>query len=196
MYKVVFKEEHMVEPKTPGKRFNLQDYYEHPENYHSIFQQYIPSLTILMNCIYWSQKYPRLLTKEYLKKSLKHKKSLRLKVVGDISSDVNGAIECTEKTTSPGNPVFVYNPLTNTITDGVTGDGIVIMAVDNLPCELPKESSESFSETLIRFVPEIMNADFTTPDFENLTLPPEIKNAVILYRGTLTPSYHYINKFL
>jgi alpha-aminoadipic semialdehyde synthase len=90
----------------------------------------------------------------------------------------------------------VYNPTTDTIRDGYEGDGVVVMAVDNLPCELPRESSESFSQTLLRFIPDIMKADFSAPDFEHLKLPPEIKNAVILYRGKLTPNYEYINKFL
>ncbi len=117
-------------------------------------------------------------------------------MIGDISVDVNGAIEFTEKTTSPDSPVFVYNPSTDTIKDGYEGDGIVVMAVDNLPCELPKESSQSFSETLIRFVPDVMKADFTLDDFNSVNLSAEIKNAVILYQGKLTSAYNYINKYL
>ncbi len=196
IYKVVFKEEHMVEPTTSGKKFDLQEYYTHPAMYRSTFEQYIPSLSILMNCIFWSAQYPRFVTKSYTKKIFIKKKKPRLKVIGDISADVNGAIEFTETTTSPENPVFVYNPLTDTITDGYEGEGIVVMAVDNLPCELPKESSESFSEILLRFVPEIMDADFTAPDINSVALPIEIKNAVILYKGKLTPGYQYINKYL
>jgi alpha-aminoadipic semialdehyde synthase len=196
IYKVVFKEEHMAEPVSQSKKFDLQDYYAHPENYRPTFEHYIPYLSILMNCIYWNAKYPRLITKEYLKKSFKNKENLRLKVIGDISVDINGAIEFTEKTTSPGDPVFVYNPNTDTIKDGYGGDGVVVMAVDNLPCELPRESSQSFSETVLRFVPDIMKADFTVDDFDKLALPFEIKNAVILYHGKLTPSYTYINKYL
>jgi hypothetical protein len=69
------------------------------------------------------------------------------------------------------------------------------MAVDNLPCELPKDASNAFSEVLWHFIPSILQADYTTP-FEDLNLPLEIKNAVILYRGELTPSYRYINNFL
>ncbi len=149
-----------------------------------------------MNCIFWSTQYPRLLTKTSMKQLFQTKKTLRLKVIGDISADVNGAVEFTEKTTSPDNPVFVYNPSTDTIKDGYEGEGVVVMAVDNLPCELPKESSESFSEVLLRFVPQIMTADFTAPDFEAVRLPAEIKNAVILYQGKLTPAYNYINKYL
>jgi alpha-aminoadipic semialdehyde synthase len=196
LYKVVFKEEHMVEPIDPGTRFDLQDYYKHPENYRSVFEQYIPYLSIFMNCIFWSARYPRLITKEFVRKSSENNEHLCLKVIGDISADVNGAVEFNEKTTSPDAPVFVYNPISDTIQDGYTGDGVVVMAVDNLPCELPGESSESFSETLLRFVPDIMKADFTASDFNTLALPPEIKNAVVLYQGKLTPNYQYINKFL
>jgi len=196
IYKVVLKEEDMVEPTTAGKAFDLQEYYTHPERYRSIFNQYVPSLSILMNCIFWSEQYPRLLTKQYAKTHFQKENAFRLKVIGDISADVKGSVEFTEKTTSPDAPVFVYNPFTDSIRDGYEGEGIVIMAVDNLPCELPKESSEAFSEVLLRFVPEIMTADFTTPAFEDVRLPDEIKNAVILYRGKLTPLYRYINKYL
>ena len=196
LYKVVFKEEHMVEQTKPGTKFDLQDYYKHPENYRSVFTQYLPFLSIIMNCVFWSARYPHFITKDFMRKSYEHNELRRLKVIGDISVDVNGAVEFTEKTTSPDAPVFVYNPLTGAIQDGYRGDGVVIMAVDNLPCELPGESSESFSETLLRFVPAIMKADFTVPDFDSLALPPEIKNAVILYQGKLTPDYQYINKFL
>jgi alpha-aminoadipic semialdehyde synthase len=196
IYKVVFKEEHMVQPVISGKKFDLNEYYNHPEKYSPTFEHYIPSLSILMNCIFWNTQYPRLLTKKYLKKSFEKKKELRLRVIGDISADVKGAIEITEKTTSPDCPVFVYNPSTDTIEDGYEGDGIVVMAVDNLPCELPLESSGSFSEALLRFIPEIMKADFTLDDFDRIALPAEIKNAVILYQGKLTPAYRYINKYL
>jgi saccharopine dehydrogenase (NAD+, L-lysine-forming) len=196
IYKVVFREEHMVEPTSPGRTFDLQEYYSHPERYRSRFERYIPSLSILMNCIFWNTQYPRLLTKKYLKKVFTTKQKPRLRVIGDISVDVNGAIEFTEKTTNTDNPVFVYNPTSDTIKDGYEDDGVVVMAVDNLPCELPRESSQSFSQTLIRFIPDIMKADFAVPDFEQLTLPPEIKNAVIVYQGKLTPKYRYINKFL
>jgi alpha-aminoadipic semialdehyde synthase len=194
IYKVVFKEEHMVEPINSSKGFDLQDYYNNPENYRPVFERYVPYLSVLVNCIFWSSRYPRLITKKYIKNAFKDK--LRLKVVGDISADVNGAIEFTEKNTSPDNPVFVYNPFIDKIQDGFTGEGVVVMAVDNLPCELPVESSESFSEALLPFVPAIMEADYDVSDFDKLVLPPEIKNAVILYHGKLTPNYSYINKFL
>jgi len=196
IYKVIFKEEDMVEPTSPEDKFDLQDYYNNPDKYHSIFENYIPYLSILMNCIYWNTMYPRLVTKEYIKKSFTSKKPLILKVIGDISCDINGAIEFTLKITNSGNPVFVYNPITDKVSDGFEGEGIVVIAVDNLPCELPRESSEAFSEILFPFVPKIIKADYSVEDFNKLDLPFEIKNAVILYHGRLTPNYRYINKFL
>jgi len=194
IYKVVFKEEDLVRPKQQDQKFNLQEYYNNPEQFESKFQQYTPSLSILMNCIYWDERYPRLISKSYLKEAI-HSDMFRLHIVGDISVDVNGAIQPTYKVTTPEQPVYVYNPDTDTHTDGFMGNGLAIMAVDNLPCELPKDASTAFSEILWHFIPDIIHADYNV-DFDDLILPPEIKNAVILHHGKLTPSYQYINNFL
>jgi len=193
IYKVVFKEENMVERLDSKADFNLKHYYNNPEKYKSVFHKYIPYLSILMNCIYWDKRYPRLVTKDFIKKN--YNKKFKLQVIGDISVDLNGAIEFTQKTTTPGNPAFVYNPSNDDIIDGYSGEGIAVIAVDNLPCELPRDSSKAFSDTLIRFIPAIAKADFSV-DFDALELPPEIKKAVILYHGKLTPDYKYMNKFL
>jgi alpha-aminoadipic semialdehyde synthase len=193
IYKVVFKEEDIVEPISKGKKFDLQNYYKNPHLYQSIFNNYINDISILMNCIYWNRQYPRLVTKNYIKN--KYTDHNKLEIIGDISVDINGAIEFTEKVTTPDNPVFVYNPINDKIIDGYENDGIVVMAVDNLPCELPKESSNAFSKSLMNYIPYIVKADFST-DFNQLNLPDEIKKAVILYHGKLTPDYSYINKFL
>ncbi len=193
IYKVVFKESDMVEPISVEKIFELQDYYDNPHLYRSVFHKYVPHLSVLMNCIYWNEKYPRLITKEFLEEN--YTGQLKLQIVGDISIDINGAIEFTEKSTTPGDPVFVYNPIRNDIIEGVSGSGVAVIAVDNLPCELPRESSEEFSKSLIPLVADIVKADYSVP-FEMLKIPPEIKKAIILYHGKLTPDYDYINKFL
>ena len=192
IYKVIFKEEDMVEPISPEDRFELQDYYKYPEKYKSIFERYMPDLTILMNCIYWESRYPRLITKDFVKGNYEN---MKLQVIGDISIDINGAIEFTEKLTTPDSPSFVYNPETDSIKDGVEGKGIVVLGVDNLPCELPKESSNAFSTVLFDFVSEIIKADYDK-EFKECVLPSEIKKAIILYHGKLTPDYQYIDKYL
>ncbi len=194
IYKVVFKEKDMVRPIESNDTFDLQDYYNHPEKYKSIFERYLPNLTILMNCIYWDERYPRILTKEYL---LNHfdQQDFHLKIIGDISVDINGAIEPTAKVTTPDHPSYVYNPKTDDIDFDFSQKGLVIMAVDNLPCELPKDSSTEFSNALLPFIPAMLHADYSS-SFEELRLPDEIKKAVILFKGQLTPSYKYINKYL
>ena len=77
----------------------------------------------------------------------------------------------------------------------MNGDGLAIMAVDNLPCELPQESSTNFSTTLIPFIPEIAKADYSQP-FPDLNLSSVIKNAVIAHKGELTPNYKYLHEYL
>ncbi len=193
IYKVIFKEEDIVKNISDKATFNLMEYYNKPHLYKGIFQNYINKLSIIMNCIYWDERYPRLITKEFLKKNYTGK--MKLKVVGDISVDINGAIEFTEKITTPGNPVFIYDPIKAATIDGYKGNGIIVMSIDNLPCELPLESSKAFSNSLIKFIPNIVKADYRS-NFEMLDLPEEIKKAVILYRGKLTPNYQYINKYL
>ncbi|MCP4542546.1 MAG: hypothetical protein GY832_35950 [Chloroflexi bacterium] len=195
LYKVVFKEEHIVEPISPDDGFELQDYYDHPEKYHPVFDSYLPHLTLLVNCVYWEAKYPRLVTRADVKQLYGTGEQPRLRVIGDISCDVEGAIEVTVKSTEPGEPVFVYDPARDCAIDGVEGPGPVIMAVDILPSELPRDASEYFSGVLMEYVPAIAQADYSVP-FDELALPPEIKRAVIVYQGKLTPDYRYIEKYL
>lgn len=194
VYKVVFKEWHMVETISRENEFELQDYYKHPEKYAGIFNKHVPYLTILMNCIYWDTMYPRLISKE-LAREMFGKGEPRLRAIGDISCDIDGAVEFTAKSTDIDNPTFVYDPVEDSIEDGIGGRGILVMAVDNLPCELPRESSKQFGDSLMEFIPFIAKADFSQP-FEEIILPPPIQKAVILHHGKLTPEYEYLKKFL
>jgi saccharopine dehydrogenase (NAD+, L-lysine-forming) len=195
LYKVVFKESDLVEPKNSNDKFELQDYYNNPNKYKSKFEKYIPKLTMLMNCIYWDTPYPRLLTLDYLKRVWGESENQKLKVIGDISCDIDGAIQCTRKSTEPGNPVYVVNPIDFSVVDGVEGAGPVIMAVDNLPCELAKEASRSFSKILVDFIPRLVSADYSV-DFQDLKLPEELLRGMILFRGKLTSEYKYLEKYL
>lgn len=194
MYKVIFKEKDLSEPLDSNKEFELQEYYNHPERFKSKFEQYIPHMTILMNCMYWDDKYPKIVTKDYLE-NLFEKENPKLVVIGDVTCDPDGSIECTHKGTEIENPVFVYNPLTRKPTMGFKGDGILVMAVDILPSELPREASQTFSDALIGFMPEIASADFNVPT-EELKLPYPIKKALILHNGELTSDYQYLNKYI
>lgn len=189
--KVVFKEEHMVKEKN-GKDFELLDYYDNPENYVSNFEQYLDKIDVLVNAIYWDERYPVFVSKAYLKAN---KENLRLKIISDITCDIDGAIETTYKSTPSDNPAFVYDPFTDSYTDGFKGRGVVDIAVDNLPAEMPKDSSVGFSTALYPFVPGIVNANFDK-EFEDAGFPPEIKRAVIVYKGELTPEYEYLREYI
>ena len=195
LFKVVFKEEDLVESRDTENHFELKDYYDNPQKYRSCFQEYLPHLDMLVNCVYWDLRYPRLVTKEYLRKAYSTPHLPSLRVIGDISIDIEGSIECSLKGADPGNPVYVYDPYEDRIIDGVEGVGPVIMAVDNLPCELSVEASAFFSKVLTSFIPDVMKANFSEP-FEKLDLPGEIRRAVILHNGELTPEYKYLNRYL
>jgi len=195
LYKVVFKEGDMVEPKAKGAAFDLQDYYDHPEKYKPVFDSHVPYLTILVNCIFWSPKYPKYVTKEFLKRLYGGPTAPRLRVVGDITCDIDGSMECTVKATEPDVPSFVYDPFQDVARDGFVGRGPVVMAVDNLPAEIPLESSVFFSGALKGFVPAIAAADFSG-SLADCHLPDPIRRALILFRGQFTPEYEYLRKFI
>jgi len=195
IYKVVFKEKHTVEPISPADRFELQDYYDHPEKYRSKFETYIPHLSLFVNCIYWDKRYPKLVTKKYLKQLYAGKEKPRLRVIGDISCDIEGSVECNLKWTEPDKPIYAYDPFQDRAIDGYEGKGPVVLAVDNLPCEISKEASIYFSQVLKPFIPEIVKADFSV-DFDQCNLPLPIKNAVIVYHGELTSNYRYLKNYL
>lgn len=192
--KVIFKENDLSKPVNESDAFDLQHYYQHPEAYESQFEQYIPKLSILLNCMYWDSRYPRIVTKDYLQK-LYAKGEPRLKVIGDITCDPDGSIECTHKGTAIEDPVFVYDPEERSPRMGFQGHGVLVMAVDILPSELPREASISFADALLPFVKAIAEADYQA-DYEQLNLPSPIKKALIVHKGKLTPPFAYIEKYL
>ncbi|MDX1389385.1 MAG: hypothetical protein R3344_09355, partial [Acidobacteriota bacterium] len=181
----------MVTRREDPASFDLQEYYGHPERYRGEFGRHVRYLTVLMNCIYWTPKYPRLVTRRLLRELFAGGVTPRLRVIGDISCDVEGAIECTLRATQPDDPVYVYLPSEDRIVSGVTGQGPVVLAVDNLPAELPRESSRDFGDALLPFVGPLARADFGAP-LETLELPDAIKRAIIVLRGRLTPDFAYL----
>jgi alpha-aminoadipic semialdehyde synthase len=192
LYKLVFKEADCFAATDGVSPFSLEDYFRHgKQRYASVFDRHLEHLGVWVNCIYWDDRYPRLLTLEDCRRMWTADRRPRLRVIGDISCDTNGSVQCTVKATDPGNPVYVYDPLQQTAVDGVAGDGPVVMAVDILPTEIPREASDHFSGVLKDFLPELATADFSLP-FEDLALPDALKRATIVHRGQLTPDYRYL----
>ncbi len=192
IFKVVFKEEDLAQPKNKNHHFNLMEYYEYPELYEPVFEYYLRNISILVNAVYWDKKYPRIVTKDFLKENFG---KIKLEIIQDISCDINGGIEITHKVNEPSLPGYVYNPENDSFIDGFEGNGILNLAVDNLPTELPKNASINFSDSLKSFIPQIANADFEK-SIDEIDLPDEIKNAIVVLNGELTPNYKYLNNFL
>jgi len=195
LYQVTFKEADVVRPAEAGHAFELQDYYDHPQRYQSDFARFLPHLSVLMNCNYWDERYPRLVTTDEIRSLYSSAETPRLKVIGDLGCDVDGSIQCTRTCTEPGDPVYVYDVETGDIARGFSGRGPTILAVDILPTELPLEASEEFAKALASILPSLANADFGAPLAE-LDVPPEIARAVIVHRGELTPDFRYLEEHL
>jgi alpha-aminoadipic semialdehyde synthase len=195
VYKTVFKEADMVRPKDRRQGFELQDYYDHPENYRPVLEESLPYLTALINAIYWTPRYPRFVTKKFLKRLFSGITPPRLRLIADLSCDVDGAIECTLRCTTPSKPVFTYDIQTEDVKEGFAGRGPAVVAVDNLPAEISLESSVFFSQVLKPFIPALCAADFSS-DFAALRLPAPLRKAVILQRGELTPDYAFMRDFV
>ncbi len=193
--KVIFKEKDMVEPRDPEAPFDLNDYYTNPNRYRSIFSKFIPRLTILMNGIYWDERYPRLLKKDDVKTFFGESGDNRLKVIGDISCDVNGAIECNEYCTQPDSSVYVFDVDDGTTKEGVRGNGPVILAVDNLPAEFSRESSGFFSNILKDILPEIVLQE-KWDKMEYLSLRKELERSIILLKGRFTTDFEYMKDYI
>ncbi len=177
-----------------GRPFDLEHFLANPDEYHSRFDRLLPNIDVLVNGIYWDERYPRLVTKSWLRN---HDSDTppRLRVIGDITCDPHGSIECTEKATGIEDPVFIYNPLSDTHTMGFEGPGVAVMAVDILPSDLPRESSEHFSRMLRPWIPGLASADWSG-DWNDLALPDVLKKAVIVHRGELTTDYRYLEACL
>lgn len=194
IYATTFREQHIVTPRNDLEPFDCQRYYDCPDNFLPVFENYLPHLTVLINGAYWDARYPRLVTVAGLRQHFENGRR-KLQVIGDISCDIEGGIECTVKATELDAPTFVYDPLTGSVYDGDAGEGVTVMAVDILPSALPRDASETFSAVLAEFIPGIAAVDTTAP-FEELALPPEIKRAVIVHRGELTPAYRHLQQYL
>lgn len=195
VYLVKFAQEHMVK-KAEGadKVFDKKDYYAHPEKYVSIFEEtYLEYVSVLINCIYWEGKYPRLITNSNIKK-ISTENRLRLLAISDVTCDFQGSIEMLDKFTTIDQPFFVFHPETGKRSDEYWNEteGILYDSVEIMPSELPMDASKAIGAMLVNFIPNVLSSDPNKPLHEQGLLPP-IEGAVITLNGELTPKFKYIN---
>ena len=169
--------------RKDGKPFIKQEFYTQPELYTSRFSPYVSMADMYIPCHYWNNKSPFILTKEDLKNP-----TLRLSVVADISCDIDGPIACTIRPSKIADPIYGYNPETGLEDDYKKKGNIAVMAVDNLPCELPLDASEDFGNELLKHVlPALLKDD---PDNIIARATETTKE------GTLTEGYSYLQDYV
>ena len=166
-----------------GTSFVKKDFYSTPENYLSTFARYSKKSDMYIPCHFWSAKSPFILTND----DLLHADN-RIKVVGDISCDIAGPIACTIRPSKIGNGIYGYDPITQTEVDFMQEGAIAVMAIDNLPCELPRDASEDFGNELLKHVlPCLFGKD-----------PDEViaRGSQTTITGELTDGFSYLSKYI
>ncbi len=193
VYTVKFQRDHRYR-RLDGGPVDVEELTRHPERFESGIPRWLHHLTVLVHGAYWKPPQPRLLTLEQLRWLWSGPRP-KLRVIADISCDIHGAIEATVRAGTPGNPVYVYDLDRDQAVDGVRQPGPVMMTVDNLPCQLPRESSQHFGDALMRFVPALARCDWSRP-LDRLGLPEELARAIVVHHGELTPNYFYLLELL
>ena len=159
--------------------FNLEHFIDNPQDYSSSALQYLKETDILISAHYWDPSSPKIFENEDLK-DLQN-----LKIVGDITCDINGSVPTTIRSTTIEEPNYWIERYTLKEIDE-NNDGIAVMAVDNLPSELPRDSSTEFSEGIIKEVlPFLLKED-----------DGRILNGTITTDGSFLEKYNYLNDYI
>jgi hypothetical protein len=163
-----------------NETYNRLDFHNNPENYNNLFAFYLSQTDILMNGIYWEQNIPRLFEMEDLQRE-----NFKIKTIADISDDAHGSVPCNFGNATIENPVYGIDKTSLNITEAYLPGSVDVMAVGNLPNELPKDASRYFGEQLIKY---ILN-DIRTGGSN------AINHATIVKEGNLTNEYEYMREY-
>ncbi|WP_428224831.1 NAD(P)-dependent oxidoreductase [Flavobacterium sp.] len=168
--------------RKDGKPYDKKDFYQNPQEYTSNFERFTKVSDIFMAGHFYGNNAPYILTKEMLKAP--HNK---IKVVADISCDVDGPVACTLKASTIAEPIFGYLPGEHREVHFEDPRAIAVMSVDNLPCELPKDASEGFGEMFLKHV---------IPSFYNNDADGILERGTICKEGKLTEKFAYLQDYL
>lgn len=168
--------------KMDGGEFNRHHFYDHPYDYEGDFLKYAKVTDLLIACAYWDPKAPKLFDRNDAVQN-----DFRIKIIADVTCDIDGSIPSTIRPTVIDDPIYDYNPTEGTEEPALSEEGnITVMAVDNLPCELPRDASRDFGRMLIDNVLPSLLGD----DDQDI-----IKNATITENGKLTEKYSYLQDY-
>ncbi len=169
--------------KSNGGAFNREEFHRHPENYTSDFKKFTEVADILLAGAYWNPNAPVLFTREDMSDP-----KFRTKIIADITCDINGSVPCTTKASSIVDPIYDYNPESALTAVPLSDEkNITVMAVDNLPCELPRSASEEFGRDLI----DKILRPLIEEDIERI-----IRRGTVAKDGTLTAEFYYLRDYV
>ena len=161
---------------------SISNFYNFPEKFESTFYKFSSVADIYFAGHYHNPKAPKLITINDMKKS-----SFNIDVVADISCDIDGPIASTIRPSTIDNPIYGFHKSNSIECDFLDPDAIAVMAVDNLPCELPRDSSEMFGDMFLKYV---------IPSFFNDDKEDILKNSLMTLKGKLTPRFKYLSDYV
>jgi alanine dehydrogenase len=168
--------------RKDGQVLDFTDFQNNPSEYVSDFEKFTKVSDIYISGHFYANDAPAILTREMLNAN-----DCKIKIVADISCDVNGPIACTLRSSTIAEPLYGYLPSENKEVDVFHPAAIVVMAVDNLPCELPKDASEGFGE---------MFSEHVIPAFFNGDKDGILKRAKMTENGKLTERFSYLQDYV
>jgi len=166
-----------------GLPFNFDHFARNPSEYESAFLPYSRVTDIMIACHFWDPRSPHFFTREEMKE-----KDFRISVIADISCDINGPIPSTLRASTIADPFYAYNPHLETEEPAFSRPAnITVMAIDNLPGELPRDASQDFGKMLMNSV---------LHDILTRSESPMVERATIIKDGRLMPKYSYLTDYL
>lgn len=168
--------------RKDGQAGEVKEFFEHPDRYHSDFMRFAQKADMYLACHYWDAAAPFIFTREDARADDFH-----IDVVADISCDIDGPVASTIRPSTIADPIYGYDPQAEQEVDFKRPGAIAVMAVDNLPCELPVDASEDFGGELLKhIIPVLLGDDHTGI----------IERATIAENGALTADYLYLTDYL
>lgn len=165
-----------------GRDFDRSEFYQNPERYEGDFDRFTRVIDLFIAGHFYGNGAPIILTREAMADP-----ACRIKVVADVSCDIDGPVACTIRSSTIADPFYGYDPQTHTEVDFMEPNAIGVMAVDNLPCELPRDASQGFGE---QFLQQIAPS-FFDGDSEGVLSRAQITDSM----GRLTPRFCYLQYY-
>lgn len=169
--------------RRDGSHFSRNDFFSAPQGYEADFNKYAAVADLLIASAYWDPKAPVLFTREDILSD-----NFKVTVVADITCDIDGSIPSTKRPSTIEKPIYDYNPCDDQLENPLSDEAnLTVMAVDNLPCELPRDASASFGADLVdRVLPELLGDDDDGV----------IRRATIAREGRLTEKFGYLQDYV